>query len=259
VLLEDKVVIVTGAARGAGAAMARLFAAEGARVVATDVLDDRGEQVAADGGDRIRYHHLDVTDEDDWATVVAGTLAAHGRVDALVNNAAILHVGGLDSTSLDDFRRLYDVNTVGAAAGIKAVAGPMRDAGAGSIVNISSIDGMIGMNGVSAYAASKWALRGLTKAAAQELGRHGIRVNAVCPANGNPEMFAPWAEGLAGLGEAVGRYVTDRALPRTCTLDEVAEAAAWLVSDRSSFCTGTDLVVDGGHHAGTIIEGFDTL
>ena len=135
----------------------------------------------------------------------------------------------------------------------------MREAGRGSIVNISSIDGMIGMNGVTAYAASKWALRGLTKAAAQELGRHGIRVNAVCPANGNPEMFGPWAEGLAGLGDSVERYVTHRALPRTSTLDEVAEAAAWLASDRSSFCTGTDLVVDGGHHAGTIIEGFDSL
>ena len=255
-LLENKTAIVTGAARGTGAIIAATFIAEGAEVWLTDVSDDAGAALADELGDRAHFHHLDVTNEDDWAAVVA---AIGGRIDVLVNNAAILHIGGLGDTGLDDFRRVYDVNVVGPAAGIKAVMGPMEAAGGGSIVNISSIDGFIGMNGVTAYAASKWGLRGLTKSAAQELGRHGIRVNAVCPASGNPDMFADWGEGLAGLGQPVVDYVTHRPLGRPGTLEEIADAAAYLASDRSSYCTGIDLVVDGGHSSGVIIEGFDTL
>lgn len=258
-LLENKITIVTGAARGTGATIARTFIDEGAEVWLTDVTDEPGENLADGLGDRARYHHLDVTSGDDWAAVTDAVLATSGRIDVLVNNAAILHIGGLADTSLDDFRRVFDVNVVGAAAGIKAVAPVMADAGGGSIVNISSIDGFIGMNGVTAYAASKWGLRGLTKSAAQELGRHQIRVNTVCPASGNPEMFADWGDGLAGLGQPVIDYVTHRPLARPGTLDEIADAVTYLASDRSSYCTGIDLVVDGGHSAGTIIEGFDTL
>jgi len=258
-LLEGKVAIVTGAARGTGAAIARRFVDEGATVVVTDVLVDEGRAVAQRLGARASFAELDVTDATMWSTVVDGTVAEHDRLDVLVNNAGILHIGSIAATSLDEFRRVFDVNAAGAFAGIAAVAPTMTAGGGGSIVNIASIDALQGMNGLSAYTASKWAMRGLTHAAAVELGRDGIRVNTVCPAGGNPGMYGPWATGLAGLGAAIGAYTGKRAIPREASTDEIARVAVFLASDLAAMVTGADIPVDGGHLAGDHLEGFDRV
>ncbi len=258
-LLDGKVAVVTGGARGTGAAIARRFVAEGASVVLVDV-DDVGGAATAEGlGDRAAYAHLDVTDEAGWTVLVERTVARHGRIDVLVNNAAILHIGGIDATDGDTLRRVLDVNLVGAHLGVRAVAPFMAAGGGGSIVNVASLDALIGMNGLSAYSASKWGLRGLTKSLALELGRVGIRVNTVCPAGGNPAMFAPWGGGLAALGDGLTHYLADRGIPREADLDEIARAVVYLASDQSGFVTGIDLPVDGGHSAGSHLPGFDTL
>ncbi len=257
--LAGKVAIVTGAARGTGAAIARRFAVAGATLVLGDVQQELGEKVAGEIGDAARYEPLDVTREADWERVVAATVAAHGRVDVLVNNAAILHMGALERTTAETLRRVLDVNTVGPFLGIRAVAGPMRQQGGGAIVNIGSIDSLLGMNGISAYAASKWGLRGLSKSLALELGRDGIRINSVCPAGGSPEMFGPWLPQMAAFPEDVQAYQANRAVPGSVPLEVIAEAALYLASDASRGCAGIDLPVDGGATAGRFVPGFNTL
>jgi 3alpha(or 20beta)-hydroxysteroid dehydrogenase len=173
--LNGKVAIVTGAARGTGEATARLLAAEGARVVVADVNDDVGEATAKALGDGALYVHLDVTSEDDWARAVETTLGELGRVDVLVNNAGVLHLAALPDTALADYERVVRVNQTGVFLGMRAVSTPMIEAKTGSIVNISSIDGLQGHTGAVAYCASKWAVRGMTRTAALELGRFGIQ------------------------------------------------------------------------------------
>jgi 3alpha(or 20beta)-hydroxysteroid dehydrogenase len=259
VLLDGKIAIVTGAARGTGAMTARRFVDNGARVVIADLLEDEGRAVAAELGDHVMFHRLDITDEASWQTLVAAVLARHGRVDILVNNAAVLHIGSIEHTSLADFRRLLDINTVGAFAGIRAVIGPMKQAGGGSIINVASVDALVALNGLSAYTASKWGLRGLTKSAALELGRDGIRVNAVCPAGGNAQMFAPWAEQLGAMGAETAAYHADRAIPRGAQLDEIADVIVFLAADQSRFVTGADIPVDGGQVAGHFLAGFNNV
>ena len=256
-LLDGKRAIITGGARGTGATIARRFVEEGARVVIGDVREDEGRAVAGELGEAARFARLDVANEESWRQLVDGCLAAEGRIDVLVNNAAVLHMGNIENTSLDDFRRQLEVNTLGAFAGIRAVVPSMKRKGGGAIVNVASLDGLIGMNGVSAYAASKWGLRGLTKATALELSRDGIRVNAVCPAGGNGQMFAPWGDQLAAMEDQTRAYVADRAIPREATLVEIADAVVFLASDRSSFCAGVDLPVDGGHTSGSFVAGFN--
>jgi 3alpha(or 20beta)-hydroxysteroid dehydrogenase len=257
--LAGKIAIVTGAARGTGEAIARRFVAEGARVWLGDLLDARGERVAAELGDAARYVPHDVTSEAQWRRIVERALEAHGRIDVLVNNAAILHIGRIENTPVEVARRVLEVNVLGAFLGLRAVAGAMRAQGGGAIVNVGSIDALLGMNGVSAYAASKWGLRGLAKAAAMELGRDGIRVNTVCPSGGGAELYAPWAERIAAAAGDVGAYLANRGIPGDAPLDEIVAAVVYLASDEARHCAGVDLPVDGGAHAGRFLPAFNRL
>lgn len=252
--LSGKVALVTGAARGTGEATARLFVAEGARVIVADVRDDLGAAVARGLGDAAAFAHLDVGREDDWSRAVALAEERFGRLDLLVNNAGVLHIAALDDTALADFERVVRVNQTGTFLGMRAAVAPMRRAGGGSIVNVSSIDGRQGQNGLVAYAASKWAVRGMTRVAAIELGRFGIRVNAVCPEAGGPEMIRPFmpegvdvelvaAHGQPLLATQARRTIADR-------VGDVARMICFLASDESASCTGADFAVDGGNTAG---------
>jgi 3alpha(or 20beta)-hydroxysteroid dehydrogenase len=254
--LEGKIAIVTGGARGSGAAIAQRFVEEGAAVVVADVTDERGAKSAAESG--ARYVHCDVTSEADWAALVRETLDAHGAINVLINNAALLLLRAIADTTVEDYRRLFEVNELGVFLGIKAVTDPMREAGGGSIVNISSIDGMYVTPGTAAYAASKFAVRGLAKTAALELGRFGIRVNCVCPAAGNPEMVAealPPDFDFQRVIESGGAERHRAPLHRRGSMRDVADAAVFFASDESAFVTGADLMVDGGLSAGMIIPG----
>src|SRR5687767_11175824 len=183
--LDGKVVIVTGAARGTGAATAQVLVEEGARVVLGDVDAEGVAAQAERHGKSTRWLALDVGSEEAWARAVALALSEFGAVDGLVNNAAVLHLAAIEDTRAADFERLVRVNQIGPFLGIRAVVAPMREQGRGSIVNVSSVDGLAGKNGVVAYASTKWALRGITRVAALELGRWGIRVNTVCPEAGS--------------------------------------------------------------------------
>jgi len=240
--LDGKVAIVTGGARGMGAATSRVFVAAGAKVAIADVLDDAGKALAEELGDNARFHHLDVTSERAWSEVVSRVEADLGPVDVLVNNAGILMFKGLMQTTLDDYRRVLEVNLVGEFLGIKAVAPGMIARGRGAIVNISSVDGMKGANGLAAYASSKWGVRGLTKVAAMELGHLGIRVNSVHP--GGVDTAMTNYEGLAR--ETVNERFRNIPLQRVGTPEEVARATLFLASDESSYMAGAEIVVDGG-------------
>ena len=257
--LEGKVAIVTGGARGTGAAIAQRFCQQGARVMVCDVRDEMGQAAAEKLGVSASYRHCDVTDSDEWTGLVASTLDAHGRVDVLVNNAAVLHQGPIENTSEEDFRKLLEVNTLGPFLGIRAVVPAMREQGAGSIVNVGSIDSLAAMNGLTAYCASKFGLRGLSKAAALEVGRDGIRVNTVCPAGGNPEMYEPWMGKVMGFLEEAIAYGENRGIPGSVPVESIVDAVVFLASDASRHCTGIDLPVDGGATAGCFIPGFNTL
>ena len=257
--LENRVAIVTGAARGVGATIAATLVREGAQVVVTDVLEEQGRAVAATLGAKAEFARLDVASEADWEVVVADVVGRHGQIDVLVHNAAILHLGTIENTSGERFRRVLEVNTVGPFLGTRAVVPPMKARQKGSIVYVSSIDGLVGMNGVTAYSASKFGVRGLAKSAALELGRSGIRANCVCPAGGNFEMYGPWLPKLAGFAEQTAAYNENRGIPGTAPFAAIAEAVLYLASDASASVTGIDLPVDGGATAGKFIAGFNTL
>jgi 3alpha(or 20beta)-hydroxysteroid dehydrogenase len=255
--LAGKVAVVTGAARGTGALVAARIAAEGGQVVVVDVRDERGRAVVADIGDAARYVHCDVTREEDWAEAIAAARAL-GGLDVLVNNAAVLQLSGIEDTTIDDYRRVFEVNELGTFLGIRSAIEPMRARGGGSIVNISSIDGVFVTPGTAAYSASKFAVRGLTKTAALELGRFGIRVNAVCPAAGNHEMVTdalpPDFDFGAARDDGGARRHT-RPLGRGGRMEDVADAVVFLATDESSFVSGADLMVDGALSVGMIIPG----
>jgi len=243
--LDGKVALITGGARGMGKSHVRHFVSEGAQVVFGDVLDERGDAVAAAlGPQSCRYVHHDVTSEADWSRAVAVAVETFGKLDACVNNAGVLAFGSITDMPLAEFRRIMDVNAVGCWLGMKAAAGPMKAAGAGSIVNISSIEGLTGAAECSAYAASKFAVRGMTKAAAQELGRFGIRVNSVHPGGILTRMVLENAETMDP--ERGERYLRALPLGRFGESIEVSRLVAFLASDESSYCTGSEFVADGG-------------
>ncbi|MEN8161746.1 MAG: glucose 1-dehydrogenase [Myxococcota bacterium] len=254
--LAGKVALVTGAARGTGEQIARLFVAEGARVTLGDVLAPEGEAVAKDLGDAAEFARLDVGDEDDWAAAVAQTVERFGRLDVLVNNAGILAMKPLEETSLADFERHVRVNQIGPFLGMRAVVPAMKEAGGGSIVNVSSVDGLSAKPQIVAYAGTKWALRGMTRVAALELGKHGIRVNTVCPEVGGPAMRAPYVpEGIdveKTLAFAHGIIPYQRKREPVELLRDVARMALFLASDESLSCTGADYPVDAGWTAGRL-------
>jgi 3alpha(or 20beta)-hydroxysteroid dehydrogenase len=247
--LDGKVALITGGARGMGKSHVRHFAAEGAKVVFGDVLDDRGSAVADKLGPEIcRYIHHDVTSEADWAAAAALAVDTFGKLDVLVNNAGVLKFAPIAEMPAADFRQILEVNAVGCWLGMKTVIGPMTTAGGGSIVNISSIEGFTGAAGLSAYSASKFAIRGMTKAAAQELGPLGIRVNSVHPGGILTRMVLETADTLdPARGE---RYLQALPLGRFGEPAEISRLVAFLASDDSSYSTGSEFVADGGILAG---------
>jgi 3alpha(or 20beta)-hydroxysteroid dehydrogenase len=253
--LDGKVALISGAARGMGRAEAQLFAAEGAKVVLCDVRDDEGKAVTAAiaseiGADAI-YQSLDVTDEDAWTEAVEGTTRAFGRLDVLVNNAGIAESAPLAETSLESYRRVIDVNQIGVFLGMRAAVEPMTAAGGGSIVNISSIDGLIGMNGIISYVASKWAVRGMTKTAAMELADRGIRVNSIHPGFIHTSLSTSDEREVAEVHAVLDAHTEQLApMKRTGEPEEIAKLALFLASDESSYSTGSEFVADGGLIAG---------
>jgi 3alpha(or 20beta)-hydroxysteroid dehydrogenase len=248
--LEGKVALVSGGARGQGAAEARLFAAEGARVLVGDVLDDDGAALATELGGQGAYRHLDVTSEDDWADAVVDVVDRWGRLDALVCNAGISPPPRpFAKTKPELYRKVVEVNQVGVFLGIRAVIPAMEQAGGGSIVVTSSVNGVAGAVEIAPYVSTKFAIRGLVRVAALELGRSSIRVNAILPGPIDTPMIGPESWGGFDPRPLLARSV---ALGRIGQPDEVAELACWLVSDASAFCTGSDFTIDGGFLAGTM-------
>jgi 3alpha(or 20beta)-hydroxysteroid dehydrogenase len=233
--LDGRVAIITGGARGQGAAEARLFAAEGATVYLTDVLAADGAAVAGEIGGTFVEH--DVTDVDQWKVVVERALSDHGRIDVLVNNAGILHWATMTETPIDVWNRVVAINQTGVFLGMQAVASAMKEQGSGSIVNISSVAAYSGSAPCFAYGATKWAVRGMTKGAAQELGPFGVRVNSVHPGIIDTPMMEGTPLEQMGSGVPLRRYAS---------ADEVAKLVLWLASDESSYATGAEFVLDGG-------------
>ena len=238
--LDGKVAIITGASRGQGEAETRLFVREGAQVVLADVLDEQGEALAKELGDDARFVHLDVSDEHAWAGGLAFAVNAFGRVDTLINNAAVHHIVKLENETVGGFEKMFRVNLLGTFLGIRTCAPELRKAGRASIVNISSAAGMTGFFGHGAYGSSKWGVRGLTKVAAIELGPE-IRVNSVHPGPIETDMLP------AGNPERFKRLP----LARTGKPEEVAELVLFLASDASSYITGGEFTVDAGLIAGS--------
>ncbi|MFT7650294.1 MAG: 3alpha(or 20beta)-hydroxysteroid dehydrogenase [Candidatus Poriferisodalaceae bacterium] len=241
--LDGKVAFITGGARGQGAAEGRMFAEEGATVVLTDVLDEVGEKTAGELG--CDYLHLDVSDEASWDAAVADVMGHHGKIDVLVNNAGIFAYGTTLSTPVADFRKMMDINCTGVFLGMQKVGRVMTEAGSGVMVNISSVAGLSGTQGAAAYSASKWAVRGMTKTAAKEMGRKGVRVNSVHPGWIDTDML----DQVHDFDDGTDRTKTmlkSVPLGRVAEPDEVARLVLFLACGDSSYCTGQEFTVDGG-------------
>jgi 3alpha(or 20beta)-hydroxysteroid dehydrogenase len=239
--LDGKVALVTGGARGIGAAVAHRFKAEGASVLITDVDHEGLRPLETELGAGTRAH--DVTSEAGWEQVAAWAVEAHGRVDVLVNNAGVFLAASLQDTTLEDFRRLQEVNQVGVFLGMRTIAPLMTERGSGSIINLSSIAGRMGSPYLTAYAASKWAVRGMTKCVAKELAAAGVRVNSLQPGQIDTDMLARQRERTP---ELIDKLVAGIPLRRIGDALEVADAAVFLAADESRYVTGTEIVVDGG-------------
>jgi 3alpha(or 20beta)-hydroxysteroid dehydrogenase len=248
--LDGKVALITGGARGMGKSHARHFVAEGASVVIGDILDDKGQALAAElGEDHCRYVHQDVTSESDWAAAVSAATGAFGGLSVLVNNAGILRNKKIADMTLAEFREVIDVNLIGEWLGVKSVIAAMTASGGGSIINISSVEGFTGAAGMSAYSASKFGVRGITRSAAQELGKLGIRVNSVHPGGIMTTMTATAFESFTELADGEG-FLRSLPIPRFARSSEVSPLVVYLASDESSYCTGSEFVVDGGMLSG---------
>ncbi|MFI2608784.1 glucose 1-dehydrogenase [Kitasatospora sp. NPDC018619] len=246
--LTGKTVIITGGARGLGAEAARLAVASGASVVITDVLVEDGEATAAELGDRARFVRHDVTSEEDWQHVVDFAAAEFGAVHGLVNNAGISTGTLLAEESVEHFRKVLDVNLTGVFIGMKTVVPALRAAGGGSIVNISSAAGLMGLALTAGYGASKWGVRGLSKIGAVELGTERIRVNSVHPGMTYTPMTA-----AVGIRQGEGNY-PNTPMGRVGEAPEIATAVVYLLSDDSSYVTGAELAVDGGWTTGPTVR-----
>src|SRR6476661_3149250 len=234
--IDGKVVLISGGARGMGAAHAQALVSEGARVVIGDVLDDAGQNVAETLGEAGCFVHLDVTEPDQWERAVSSCLTRFGRVDALVNNAGIVKLGSLRGASLTDWQHVLDVNLTGAFLGMRSVVEPMIAGVGGSIVNISSVEGLAGSVHLHAYVAAKFGLRGITKSAAVELASHNIRVNSIHPGL----VHTPMSQGVTE------DFMTPIPMRRGASPTEISTFVVFLVSDESSYATGSEFVVDGG-------------
>ncbi len=235
--LDEKVAIITGGARGQGAAEAELFAEAGAQVTITDVLEE-GAETADRLGAAVEFLHHDVASESGWTEVINTVLQRHGKVDVLVNNAGIFRTVGLEETTLEAWEQMVGINQTGVFLGMRTVAPTMKGNGGGSIINISSVAGLRGAALAHAYSATKWAVRGMTKSAAKELAPYGVRVNSVHPGIIDTPM-------LAEFGDA--RELIEEHIPygRVATATEVARLVLFLASDDSTYCTGHEFVIDG--------------
>ncbi|WP_233646298.1 glucose 1-dehydrogenase [Streptomyces sp. BSE6.1] len=245
--LTGKNVIVTGGARGLGAEAARQAVAAGAHVLITDVLDDDGERTARELGDRARFLHHDVTSEEDWRRVADFAVTEFGALHGLVNNAGISTGSLLEAESVEHFRKVLDINLTGVFIGMKSVIPALKEAGGGSIVNISSAAGLMGLALTAGYGASKWGVRALTKIGAVELGTARIRVNSVHPGMTYTPMTA-----ATGIEQGEGKY-PNTPMGRVGEPEEIAGAVVFLLSDAASYVTGAELAVDGGWTTGPTV------
>ena len=244
--MENKVALISGGARGMGAAEAILFASEGAKVVIGDVLEDEGRQTEAqinESGGQCLFVRLDVTSESNWQDAIATAVARFGKLDILVNNAGIFPLGNVEDTSEELWDRVMAVNAKGVFLGTKHAIPEMRKAGGGSIINISSIAGLIGSRGAAAYGASKGAVRIFTKSTAIQYAADGIRANSVHPGIIETPMSIPT---ILTTEEQRETQIDRTPLGRIGTADDVASGVLFLASDESSFITGSELVIDGG-------------
>jgi len=251
--LDGKTALVTGAARGIGAAIAKLFVNEGANVVLTDILEAEGQALADELGSKAHFMAHDVSDEGTWEHVLNETVATFGKLDILVNNAGLLMFKAIEDLSVNDMRKQINVNLIGTMIGTQLAGKIMTNQGhGGSIVNMSSADGLSAANGLSAYVASKWGIRGFTKAAALELGLHNIRVNSIHPGGVDTPMANPMNYERDKFDMGFKVYAAQRG----CAPEEIAHAALYFASDDSRYCMGSELAVDGGLTAGHYYFGF---
>lgn len=240
--LDGRVAIVTGAARGMGEEHARTLVAEGARVVLTDVLEEEGRRLADALGERALFLTHDVASSSDWDRVVAGAVQKFGEVEILVNNAGVGFAAPIEATTEEAYRRVIDINQVGQFLGMKAVLTSMTRVGRGSIINVSSVAGFVGEPYSIAYSASKFAVTGMTKVAAKELGPLGIRVNSVHPG----VIATPMISDTPGAEQVVQAASAATPLGRIGRPGDVSAVVLFLASDESSFVNGSSYVVDGG-------------
>jgi 3alpha(or 20beta)-hydroxysteroid dehydrogenase len=252
--LDGKVALISGGSRGQGEAQARLFAREGAQVVLADVLDAEGELVAASindtGGDAV-YHHLDVTEQSQWKATVDAVVEQYGRLDILINNAGIARVKMIEESSLQDYLEVIMINQVGVWLGMQAAIPALKAAGGGCIINTSSTAGLEGYPGLGAYVSSKFAVRGMTKVAAQELGQYNIRVNSVHPGPiDTPMIRDPQIRRTSDEDFDVARRSP---IPRVGRVDEVAAMMLFIAAD-ATYSTGSEFVIDGGVTAGSSLN-----